>query len=232
MGSLRRHRVFLKGRAVLVAIGLAATGPVAATQARAADLVMPAGPLPPPVLAEDFSSGWYVRGDFNASLPAAFRDGRMANAYGAGIGIGFKYKWLRLDTVVDMRSSAAVTDFVPVGRFAVSSQTALTNAYLDLASIGPVSPYIGAGVGVARVQTSVSAPGFAGATRWNLAWAAMAGVTFDISPQAKVDLGYRYIRMGSMRVDDVAGFHRAPASAHEIRIGLRYMFGDGLPPGP
>lgn len=214
---------------IAMAVGvLALAGCTCMRPGRAADIrgAAPA-PLAPPVLAEDFSSGWYVRGDFTASLPAAFRDGRMANAYGGGFGAGFKYKWLRLDATVDMRSSAAVTDFAPVGRFGLSAQTALANAYLDLGPIGPISPYVGAGVGVARLQTSAPL-GFTGATRWNLAWAAMAGVTLDITPQAKLDLGYRYIQMGSARIDDIAGSYRAPASAHEIRIGLRYMFGDGL----
>lgn len=216
---------------VMAAAVLALAGCTCTTPTRAADLrgAAPA-PLAPPVLAEDFSSGWYVRGDFTASLPAAFRDGRMANAYGGGFGVGFKYKWARFDTVVDLRSSAVVTDFAPaaVGRFGVSSQTVLANAYLDLGPLGPLSPYIGAGVGVARVQSAVGTAGFTGATRWNVAFAAMAGVTIDLTPQMKLDVGYRYIQMGSARIDDLAGSYRVPATSHEIRIGLRYMFGDGL----
>ena len=67
-----------------------------------------------------------------------------------------------------------------------------------------------------------------GATRWNVAFAAMAGVTMDLTPQMKLDVGYRYLQMGSARIDDLAGSYRVPATSHEIRIGLRYMFGDGL----
>uniref|UniRef100_UPI0023BACBE5 outer membrane protein n=1 Tax=Stenotrophomonas maltophilia TaxID=40324 RepID=UPI0023BACBE5 len=79
-------------------------------------------------------------------------------------------------------------------------------------------PYIGAGLGVARLSeasyssTPVPAaaalgelavtPTLTSATKWNLAVAAMAGVTFDITPQTKLDIGYRYLHMGSLRFAD------------------------------
>jgi opacity protein-like surface antigen len=271
-------RLTMVRRLGLLALAASALG---FSQASAADLVVraPATPLAPPVLAEDFSSGWYVRGDFTASLfrrPSAryfdqvnfapgqwvsLRDTRGGTAFGGGLGLGFKYRWFRIDTTVDIRSAASVTGMAPpqgnwayVGplpnpvrteRFGVSSQTALVNAYADLGTFGPVTPYVGAGLGVARLtassysSTPVPAaallgeatviPTLTGTTKWTLAWAAMAGVTVDVTPQTKIDLGYRYLHMGALRFADTAGgAYRTTVAAHELRLGLRYMFGDGL----
>ncbi|WP_170181784.1 outer membrane protein [Phreatobacter stygius] len=265
----------------LIAVSLVAT---AGGSAEAADLGgrMPAAPLAPPVLAEDFASGWYVRGDLSASLfrraslgagntsyfaPGQWADlnaTRAGSAFGGGLGVGFKYKWFRLDATLDIRSAARFSGMAPPNgdwlyagplpvparneRFSVTSQTALINAYVDLGGWGGVTPYVGAGLGVARLSASsysstpvpaaaalgeiAVTPALTGTTKWNLAAAAMAGVTFDITPQARLDIGYRYLHMGSLRFADTAGgsYRAGPVAAHEIRIGLRYMFGDGLGP--
>jgi opacity protein-like surface antigen len=266
-------------RLIMVALAIGASG--WATTASAADTRRgePPAPLAPPVLAEDFSSGWYVRGDFTASLfrrPAAryfdvvnfapgqwveLRDTRGGTAFGGGIGAGFKYRWLRLDATLDIRSAARVSGFSPpegnwgyagplpvpsrVERFGVNAHTALVNAYVDLGAFAGISPYLGVGVGVARLSASgysstpvpaaallgetATTPSLTSTAKWTLAWAAMAGVAFDLTPQTRIDLGYRYMHMGSLRFADTAGgAYRTTVAAHEIRIGLRYMFGDGL----
>jgi opacity protein-like surface antigen len=260
---------------VALAIGASAwTASALAADTRRGEL--PA-PLAPPVLTDDFSSGWYVRGDFTASLfrrPAAryfdvvnfapgqwveLRDTRGGTAFGGGIGAGFKYRWLRLDATLDIRSAARVSGFAPpegnwgyvgplpvpsrVERFGVSAHTALVNAYVDLGAFAGISPYLGVGIGAARLSASgytstpvpaaaalgelATAPSLTNTAKWTLAWAAMAGVTVDLTPQTKIDLGYRYLHMGSLRFADTAGgAYRTTVAAHEIRIGLRYMFGD------
>lgn len=268
-------------RMVALAAALLAVG--AAAPAGAGDLGgAPSAPLAPPVLPEDFSSGWYVRGDFTAGFlrpPSArtydvanfvpgrwvdLRDTRGATAFGGGLGLGFKYKWLRLDATLDLRSTASLSGQAPplgdwsyagplpvpsyVARFGVSSQSALINGYLDLGGWSGITPYLGAGIGVARLSAShysavpvpaaaalgetTFSPALARTTKWTLAWALMAGVSVDITPQAKLDLGYRYMHMGALAYADTAGgAYRTTVAAHELRIGLRYMFGDGLPAG-
>lgn len=272
-------RIGTRLSAVAVACLMLAAAPAVAADTRGA---APAAPLLPPVLAEDFSSGWYVRGDLNASLfrrPAAryldavnvvpgawvdLRDTRAGTGFGGSLGAGFKYKWLRLDTTLDIRSTARLSGFSPPegnwahagplpvparnDRFGVTAHSVLVNAYVDLGGWGGVTPYVGVGIGTARlaasgyVSTPVPAAALLGETtrtpnlvatvKWTLAWAAMAGVTIDLSPQTKVDLGYRYMHMGALRFADIAGgAYRTTVAAHEFRIGLRYMFGDGVAAG-
>jgi opacity protein-like surface antigen len=141
----------------------------------------------------------------------------------------------------------------------ITSAVVMFNAYLDLGNWSGFTPYIGAGVGyasntVARstdiginnsyaagVLTGVSSSGlvtFKDRTQGSVAYALMAGVGYDLSPSAKLDLGYRYINLGKVRqyVFDCTGgpgvagtcgdyLNHTRIHAHEFRLGLRYMFG-------
>ena len=70
----------------------------------------------------------------------------------------------------------------------------------------------------------------------NLAWQAMAGVSFTVSPQATVDVFYRYFDGGKLQVEEgtvlfddgtSAGPYtgaRGELTAHEIMLSLRWTF--------
>ncbi|MGX7744716.1 outer membrane protein [Rhodopseudomonas parapalustris] len=97
----------------------------------------------------------------------------------------------------------------------------LANAYADLGTWWCITPYVGAGVGAARVtianfvdrsQTNLayspgldtfvsgSFPGVAYAetgSKWNLAWALHTGLAYKVTPNLTVDLGYSYVNLGS-----------------------------------
>jgi opacity protein-like surface antigen len=124
----------------------------------------------------------------------------------------------------------------------LSTYTAMLNIYYDLGKWGPVVPYVGAGIGVAyhkvhdvyftgnpALQNTIE-----GNSDLSFAWALMAGFGYQISNNAIIDVGYRYIDMGSAtsgRVDS-AGFTNPRVkiddiAAHEFKVGLRYHFGSG-----
>ncbi|ABQ62033.1 hypothetical protein H721_02989 [Brucella ovis IntaBari-2006-46-332] len=84
--------------------------------------------------------------------------------------------------------------------------TAMANAYVDLPRVGPLTPYLGAGIGAAYVKydtwkTSEICPTCTlqsdkdGFDSWRFAMALMAGVSYDLTDQLKLDLGYRYLRV-------------------------------------
>ncbi|MBK9081652.1 MAG: porin family protein [Rhizobiales bacterium] len=59
-----------------------------------------------------------------------------------------------------------------------------------------------------------------------MAWALMGGFSYDISPAVKLDVGYRYLNMGTFRslASPVTGQTVAIKSvAHEVRAGMRFM---------
>lgn len=153
----------------------------------------------------------------------------------------------------------------PDGRFESSTTysgehtafVGLANVYIDLPKWHSITPYVGAGAGFARNRfsgfhtTSVGSfedfatgdvdheitTGFAGAkVSTNFAWAMMAGAAIDLDTNTKIDIGYRYVNLGSDLavstdiIDCHCGTIGSPLTgsdldSHEVRIGLRYEFG-------
>ncbi len=119
----------------------------------------------------------------------------------------------------------------------------LVNGYVDIGHWYNMTPYVGVGVGLSfgHYQTSASYvqsngvayqvsfvdPQFgtnyynydrsASGSYYNFAYALMAGVAFDIFPHTKLDVGYRYLNLGSVPHGSGTLYE------HEARAGLRYM---------
>ena len=135
----------------------------------------------------------------------------------------------------------------------------LANGYLDLGNWSGLSPYIGAGVGYATLRTAGSSAYLNGGaapagsvtdagvvpnvtytydyasviakTYRNFAWALMAGLTYDVNANAKLDIGYRYLNSGTygVRAPVSGAVTKRTADSHEVRVGIRYMIdGTGL----
>lgn len=131
-------------------------------------------------------------------------------------------------------------DYVDPMHTSIKSTTLMFNGYKDLGSFGGITPYLGAGVGVAyNKMGDVSFTGnplllntIEGASRLSLAWSLMAGVGYQLNERAILDLGYRYMDYGkaeSGRIDNTGAINPAvrisDITAHEFKVGLRYHFG-------
>ena len=77
-----------------------------------------------------------------------------------------------------------------------------------------------------------------GNSRLSMAWSLMAGIGYQVSERAILDVGYRYMDYGkavSGKVDNTNSINPAvrinDITAHEVKIGLRYHFGatDAMP---
>jgi opacity protein-like surface antigen len=138
-----------------------------------------------------------------------------------------------------------------------TSYVGLLNGYYDLFNWRGFTPYLGAGIGFAHNKlsgiTTGSTSTFIDATtgeqsvqassgtalshgQTNLAWALMAGTSFDLSQNSKLDFGYRYINLGqgvstmTGPINCVCGTTGLPLKvsdleAHEFRIGVRWLLG-------
>jgi opacity protein-like surface antigen len=180
-----------------------------------------------------------------------FDDEDLDDTFMIGVGAGYRFnEWFRTDVTLDYEFPADFEGSSPCpapcgGAGAtvnseiaeISAWTTLANVYLDLGNYSGFSPYVGAGAGVALVMvddivTEDSSTGtftsIDGDEEWNFAWALMAGLAYDFTPQMTVDLGYRYLNLGEVSSDTVplgAGdgdFTYDDLQAHEIRVGLRY----------
>lgn len=167
-----------------------------------------------------------------------------------GGGIGYQItRHLRTDVTADywfksdFRGTTAgfcPPDGQPCSSTDKSSYSALllmANAYVDLGTYRGATPYVGAGIGGARVrwndlhntiddQTWVHK----GAKNWRFAWALMAGASYCLTESLQLDAGYRFTRIEGGRMFEESGTGAGPGfdkgfNAHEARAGLRYSFG-------
>lgn len=139
----------------------------------------------------------------------------------------------------------------------------MANAYADIGTWYGFTPYLGAGIGLARHDlggvtgtgfavtgtgfTSTNAPNgpsvpvafsaIPDKTRTDLAWSFMAGLSYSISPNLKLDLGFRHLNLGSIRSGAIdclcressPGFKVGSVASNEIRLGVRWLFGEAGP---
>ncbi len=241
---------------------------------------MPIAPPPayaPPVI-EDFG-GWYLRGDIgfsnqrvdrlNNALDAGNLTSVQKNSFNTagifGLGAGYRFNsWFRADITGEFRGNSQFygTDQISyvggVGtdtyRATKSEWVVLGNAYVDFGTWWCVTPFIGAGIGGARVSISNftdsgianngggALPGLALAddvAKWNFAWAAHAGLAYKVSPNFTVELAYRYLDMGNGMTGDLRTFDGVnlvnnpmtfkSITSHDLKLGVRWNL-DNPPP--
>jgi opacity protein-like surface antigen len=188
-----------------------------------------------------------------------------AGIYGVGVGYQFN-NWFRGDFIGQYRGNSNFkgTDLLtyPAGGGIVgnginnynatkSEWLAMANGYFDLGTWWGVTPFIGAGVGAARVTIANytdtgmvnnngfgfgAFPSFANApaaSRWNFAWALHGGLAYMVNPGLTVELAYSYVNLGSGMtgaVSDYTGFTRGvpmqfnDITSHDVKLGVRWYF--------
>jgi len=184
-----------------------------------------------------------------------------AGIYGAGVGYRFN-NWFRADVTGEYRGKSNFTGLDVItgtGPFAgfvgtdaygatKSELLFLANAYVDLGTWYCITPFIGAGVGTARVSIGnftdtgdfinggVQNHSFNSAgegSQWNFAWALHAGLAYRISPGLTLELAYSYVNLGSgitgptSSFDQVTNTTHAPFSynnitSNDVKLGLRW----------
>lgn len=244
--------------------------------ALAADMAIAPPPqmyAPPPVV-EDFG-GWYLRGDIGFSnqrverlnnvldtvgSPTSVQNNNFGTAGIFGLGVGYKVNnWFRADVTGEYRGNSQFfgTDRLTYAgpSYGVDTYNAtknewvvLANAYVDLGTWWCITPFIGAGVGGARVaingftDTNTPTSGVAfgdNVAKWNFAWAAHAGIAYKVSPNFTVELAYRYLDMGDGLTGDLRTFNGVNTvynpttfkniTSHDLKLGVRWNFDQPQP---
>lgn len=259
---------------------------LASSSAFAADLLPPAPEVYPPAPI-DVGGGWYLRGDVGVSSyqdakfsspdlpPAIFHDESMGSGGFLGVGVGYQFNsWLRADVTGEYRFSTGVkahdridylvgvtpgvTRNIYEGDY--SAFVGLVNGYVDLGTWYGITPFIGAGVGVAYnhftgftdrglnefpLGGAVTASGgdLQDGHKTKLAYAFHAGLAYDVSPAFKVELAYRYLNLGEGKTGVINCYCGAVYSplkvkdieSHDLKIGMRWLLAAPAPayePGP
>lgn len=183
-----------------------------------------------PIIEED--GGWYLRGDVGyvinelphwSQLDFATSAPSIDDAWLVGLGVGVRLNdWLRVDLTADYRGKATLAANGMSADF--STATILGNLYVDLGKWGGLTPYVGGGLGAGYVTLSdveLLGTDIGDVDGWGVAWALMAGVAIATGSNWQVDIGYRYLNIDNVALG--AGLPDLQQSAHEIRLGARYL---------
>ncbi len=218
------------------------------TSTHAAD--MPGTWTPPPSAVPRFTelmSGWYLRLDAGYSWnkvgsvgsPTPVTSAQYRNALEAGAGFGYKYQWMRFDLTLDrgfpssFNATTAAPGVQPQYTAKLGWLAALGNAYVDFGTWWGFTPYVGAGIGVARLHSAQyvdnGLPPHAVSPQsqmTNFSWAVMGGVAFQVAPSWMIDVGYRRLDLG--KVFNTTGFGDSivinNVTTQQVRVGVRFLF--------
>jgi opacity protein-like surface antigen len=190
-------------------------------------------------------------------VPITHLNAGFASAPLIGAGVGYVFNsWLRADVTGEYRTAAfkGLSSYpggvgFTAGTFAYTANkhafVGLANLYLDLGTWHGVTPFVGGGIGFANVtidhftltNTHQNAVVYGPrGNRTNFAWALHAGAAVDVTDNLKVELGYRYLRMGDAShgspLMDAIGKGKVVSApwvfrrleSHDVKLGMRWMF--------
>lgn len=223
-------------------------------QASPAAQTMPKADEKTAMSAEPAPTGYYIRLDtgyaFAQDMDANGRNGThtsstMGVAPLVNVGIGYYLDdAVRLEGAISYRSDMDIGGTDGAGNTVngeADSFDAMVNIYYDIREAhdwlgnDAVTPYVGAGVGLAAIRTGDLATSGAategGSTSYNVGYALMAGLAANITESMLFDVGYRFANLGSFDQDGrFSDGTTARATdyedllSHEIRAGLRFAF--------
>lgn len=231
--------------------------------------VAPPPPPPPPPVIHEFG-GWYIRGDigmtnqgveelFNANYPSTanliVRDKNFEAGMFWGLGVGYKWNsWMRFDVTGEYRGETGFhgldTWFDGTNdRFnnytgKKSEWLFLFNAYADLGTWGNITPFLGVGIGVARIGihslrdmgtdgTNVTLAYADSAYKWNIAYAFHAGLAYEVNRNLSIEFAYRYTYLGDGISGTLVAYDNSGTTppmefrgidSHDLKLGIRYLF--------
>lgn len=255
--------------------------------AQAADMASPLrGPAIVPSMADPIVSGsWYLRGDVGVAIAGKpsiedvepglaktiiHRD--MTDAPMIQLGVGYQFNdYLRGDITAEYRGSSRLrgvstyastygglpsTNYVNYDTH-TRSLAFMANGYVDMGTWSGITPYVGAGLGVAYnqmsdtyIDTSYYVAGspqvpqkgvMAGNSKWNFAWALHTGMSWDVNPNLKLDVGYSYKDYGTITSGNLTCFSGTGCNEqlkvknlgfHDVHIGARWVIDPVVPKAP
>lgn len=203
--------------------------------------------------AQESDSGIYAvaRGGVSVSPDQKFDDADLPTSatfdrktkYSSGftgeLGGGYDFGMFRLEQTAGYMSSKAKglnddeNGFTGTGRN--KAMFVSINGYVDIPMGGVIQPYVGGGVGAARVNAKLSrtdtlletTTSYSGKD-WGLLWHADAGVGFAVAPKVTLEVGGRYTQISGLKFDGASdgtdAVFKPTMRTISGTVGVRYKF--------
>lgn len=210
--------------------------------------------------------------DAGVTVPnARFNERSLGDSVFVGGGVGYQLNnWIRFDATGEYRTAEAfnAVESYNSGYFntpqdrsrsydtytgQVQSTVALANVYLDVFHYNCLTAFIGGGVGgsfnrvsnLTDVGVGGTNTGFGYARERSgvsLAYQGTVGLSYDINPNLKLELAYRYLDRGDVRSGAIEcqntgtcprEVQRISLASQDVKLGMRWLFSDIAPaPAP
>lgn len=151
----------------------------------------------------------------------------MGGSAAFGLMFPFNYQSVRMEVEYTHNKKAskdvAAQKSAPTIDASVQTKAVFGNIYYDFQSTSAWVPYIGGGLGAAKLKTVAMEESDNKST---FAWNAGFGLQYRMSRNGSFDLGYRYVDYGSFKrhFNDTYRYKendKIAAAAHEVYFGLR-----------
>ncbi len=145
--------------------------------------------------------------------------------FGASFAYGVKTGPIRTELELNWHDDAEEKD--EGEKIKIENNSVMLNAYYDIDTGTKFTPYVGAGLGMARLK--VKHTGDDSDENWSkssneFAWQLGAGVSYAATDNVSVDLGYRYVDNGSFVIRDEEERNKWRSRSNEFYLGVRYAF--------
>lgn len=194
---------------------------------------------------------WNEGGPYSTSiLSKDDSDNRLGFGISAGIDLEYEYAMpIRLELEYAYHGQgqfdsgwkqyyAGGNDYRGKQSFKVQTHTFMVNGFYDIKTNGPVTPYVGGGIGMSYLKSkykgTLNLNGTEGRVSKNtrdsqFAWNLGGGLAYQVNDIMAIDVGYRYYDFGEVDMSrfnvGYVGFSGKPSldmSAHEFSVGLRF----------
>jgi outer membrane protein OmpA-like peptidoglycan-associated protein len=196
--------------------------------------------------AQAQTDGWYMGADAGVNvvpdLNVKTTKGTFKSSFDTGYGVlvqaGYGFGPVRVEGELGWRSNDLSKANNLSGGGSLDLFSAMANAYYDIATGTPFTPFIGVGIGGADVSASKLRA--AGVTLSNdddfqFAYQGIAGVSYAVSPDLSIKLDYHYLRTTQASLNEETAFdsHGGKAkltyASHAVMLGFTYKFGAPVP---
>jgi opacity protein-like surface antigen len=150
------------------------------------------------------------------------------NGFGLGVALGYQLPMFRLEGEIAYRAND-MDEVSYLGESAkvngdVSILSLMGNGYYDFANATAFTPYVGVGLGMAKIDATIDA------FSWDdddtvVAYQIMVGGNFALTKQISLDAEYRYFGCQDPEFDAGDGYtSEAEVRSHNLSVGIRILF--------